>query len=187
MRRRWILAAMALAMALAPVRQAQAQLGAKVAGGVTVPLGNTSDAQDLGWHAGAGVLFAIPMFPQLMFNTTGGIHRFPGATVGGFEGPALRILDAQLNATYRLLTGGLGQLRPFVTAGGGIFNSKAVGDRAPASAPSSTDFGFNAGLGVEFRFAGVAMFAEGRYTDVFTEGENLTYIPVSVGVMLGGR
>jgi hypothetical protein len=182
-----LVAAVLVAAPVLPPRPAHAQVGVKIIGGVTVPFGNTADAQVMGWHAGAGVVYTFPTLPQLMLDLTSGIHRLPGSTVEGFAGPALRVIDAQLNGTFRLLTERLGQLRPFITAGGGLFGVKPVGDHAPANAITITDFGLNAGLGIEFRFAGLAMFAEGRYTDVFTEGENLTYIPVSLGVLFGGR
>jgi hypothetical protein len=173
----------------AGARAAEAQIGVKASGGLSFPMNETSDALDIGWHAGAGPFLVIPGLPSLVINTVGGIHRFPGEQVGGgAEGPGLRILDAQLNLTWRLGAAaplGLG-LRPFVTAGGGVFNLKPVGDAAPENAESETELGVNGGVGFEFRLGPASLVVEGRYTNVFTDGDDVTYVPVSVGIMFGG-
>ncbi|HEU4698630.1 MAG TPA: outer membrane beta-barrel protein [Gemmatimonadales bacterium] len=165
-----------------------AQIGGRVSGGLEFPLGTTNDAFNLGWNARAGVLFSIPRFPSIVFDANGAYTRLGATTpVGGTKGPGLRILDAQLNASYRVLTGVTGQARPYITAGLGFFNSKAVGDVVPAGAGSNTDLGFNVGAGFEFRLERLAMFAEGRFTDIMASGPNIKYIPINVGLVLGGR
>lgn len=165
-----------------------AQIGGRVAAGLNIPLGSTNDAFNLGWNARGGVLFSVPRFPSIVFDANGAYTRFGGSTpLGGSKGPSLRILDAQLNGSYRVLTGMAGRSRPYITAGVGIFNYKQVGDAAPPGAGSNTDFGFNIGAGFEFRLAQLSMFAEGRFTDVFTPGSNLKYVPLDVGLVIGGR
>ncbi len=45
----------------------------------------------------------------------------------------------------------------------------------------------NVGAGFDFKAGGAGLFAEGRFHDVFTDGENLKFIPITVGVRLGGH
>ena len=51
---------------------------------------------------------------------------------------------------------------------------------------ASTDFGINAGAGFDFQAGAVALFVEGRFHNVFSDGSNTNFIPITVGVRLGG-
>ena len=43
------------------------------------------------------------------------------------------------------------------------------------------------GLGFNFDVGRVGLFVEGRFHNVFADGADLRYIPVTVGLRLGGR
>jgi hypothetical protein len=51
---------------------------------------------------------------------------------------------------------------------------------------STTKFGLNAGAGFDFKAGGAGLFIEGRFHDVFTEGEDVKFIPVTLGIRFGG-
>ncbi len=51
---------------------------------------------------------------------------------------------------------------------------------------SETDFGINGGAGFDFVAGSLSLFVEGRFHNVFTEGESSNFIPITVGVRLGG-
>jgi len=49
---------------------------------------------------------------------------------------------------------------------------------------TETKFGINFGAGAEFRIAAVTLFAEVKYVIIFTENENTSHIPITIGVTL---
>jgi hypothetical protein len=51
---------------------------------------------------------------------------------------------------------------------------------------SVTKFGINAGAGFDFKAGAAGVFLEGRFHNVFTEGDNTSFIPITVGVRFGG-
>jgi hypothetical protein len=51
---------------------------------------------------------------------------------------------------------------------------------------SSTDFGVNAGAGFDFQAGSVGLFVEGRFHNVFSDGSDGTFIPITVGIRFGG-
>src|SRR5919112_2032473 len=46
---------------------------------------------------------------------------------------------------------------------------------------SITKFGINAGAGFDFKAGAIGLFVEGRFHNVFTEGSDATFIPITVG------
>jgi hypothetical protein len=69
---------------------------------------------------------------------------------------------------------------------GSLYNMKLTGDDVPDNLDSETDFGINAGAGFDFQAGAVGLFIEGRFHNVFTEDESTNFIPITVGVRLGG-
>jgi hypothetical protein len=51
----------------------------------------------------------------------------------------------------------------------------------------TTDFGINAGAGFDFKAGSAGLFVEGRFHDVFTDGGSTQFIPITVGIRLGGH
>jgi hypothetical protein len=47
--------------------------------------------------------------------------------------------------------------------------------------------GLKAGAGFAFTAGSAGVFVEGRFHNVFTEGDNTNFIPFPVGVRLGGN
>ena len=109
------------------------------------------------------------------------------------EDPVLGDLDANFqiiqgtaNAIYKFQTSDATKVRPYLIGGVGLYNYKFTGDDVPDNLDSETDFGINAGAGFEFVAGAVGLFVEGRFHNVFAEDDNLNFIPITVGVRLGG-
>jgi hypothetical protein len=88
------------------------------------------------------------------------------------------------NAVYRFQSSAAGRLQPYVLGGIGVYNSKASGDDAPEG--STTEAGINLGTGVDFNAGAGGLFAEVRWHNVFLEGDNLKFLPITVGIRFGG-
>ncbi len=75
-----------------------------------------------------------------------------------------------------------GQVRPYLSAGVGMYNVKLSGY---GESVAETKAGFNGGAGLSVQLAGLRTFVEGRYHHISTSGEAQKMIPVTVGVMFG--
>ena len=152
-----------------------------LAGGVTSPIGDTKDGYDMGWN------FRVPV----------GWQR-PGAALGlqldlqydrlpakGDAARDLTLWSGMLDAVARFPVGPSGKSGLYVLAGPGLHYVRDV----PRAGAAGLDYeniwrvGLNAGLGVG---VGVGrrgeLFAEGRYTHVWTPDEALRFLPVTGGV-----
>ena len=64
--------------------------------------------------------------------------------------------------------------------------ARLTGDDIPDDSESETDFGINGGAGFDFDAGSVGLFVEGRFHNVFTEGDSTNFIPITVGIRFGG-
>jgi hypothetical protein len=159
--------------------------GAKfsLGGGLTMPLGDLGDGTGTGFHGLAAVSFAPANFPvgiqiDAMYNRFGLENDVDGN---------LRILQGTANAVYRFTTSEDSKIRPYIIGGVGLYNGKVAGDDIPDEfEESESDFGINGGAGFDFVAGSVGLFVEGRFHNVFTEGESSNFIPITVGIRLGG-
>lgn len=143
-----------------------------IGGGPSFPTGDFSDIAGTGYHVQGSVGFDLPLLPF------------------GLRADVLwQELDAQddwfrqvgglANATFGLP---LIFIQPYALVGAGVIRTSAP-DVGPGSA-SSTDVGFNAGVGLDFPFVGLGGFIEARYLNVFgsDNATNFRVIPVTVGI-----
>jgi opacity protein-like surface antigen len=144
-------------------------------GGVGIPVGVYDDVVKLGWHGTAGVSFqprGLPVGLQI------------DGTYAQFSDESPLDIKNQLiygTADARLRFSSSPGSQPYIIGGVGVYNSKATG--SDALEDSSTDFGINLGAGFDF---GTAFFLEARWHNVFLDGDNLKFIPLTLGVRLGG-
>jgi opacity protein-like surface antigen len=162
--------------------------GAKfsLGGGLTLPLGDFGDFASTGWHGLAGVSF-MPANVPVGIQVDGMYQRLgvdDDLTLG--DDVSNQIIQGTANAVYRFQVSEDTKIRPYIIGGVGLYNFKLTGDDVPDNFESETDFGINAGAGFDFEAGAVALFVEGRFHNVFTEGDNTNFIPVTVGVRLGG-
>jgi opacity protein-like surface antigen len=141
-----------------------------VYGGISAPMGDFGDAADAGFHVGGQVEFGLMAVPlavrgDLAFNQFG---------ITDFD-ESFRIIYGTVSAVYDLVPG---PARIYLLGGLGLYNLDVTG----VDVDSETEFGISIGAGAEFGLGQLRGFAEAKFKNVFTEGDNLQFIPLSVGV-----
>jgi hypothetical protein len=181
------IAALAVGMLLgAPALRAQ---GAEfsLGGGVGVPLGDFGDAAKIGWHGLAAVSF-VPSGWPVGIQVDGQYQQYK---FDGSESLKDRFLIGTGNVVFKFKSSEESTFRPYLIGGGGVYNIKATGTDDLGGVidteGSLTKFGLNAGAGFDFNAGAIGLFVEGRFHNVFTPGSNLTFIPVTLGIRLGGH
>jgi hypothetical protein len=184
------IAALVVGMLLgAPALRAQ---GAEfsLGGGVGVPLDEFDETAKLGWHGLAGISFVPEGWP-VGIQIDGSYQQFSldDAAFPGFSGLKNRLIMGTGNIVFKFKTSEESTFRPYLIGGGGVYNSKITGSDDPGDIlpGGETKFGVNAGAGFDFKAGGAGLFLEGRFHNVFTDGANLKFIPISVGIRLGGN
>jgi hypothetical protein len=151
-------------------------------GGVSIPSGTFDDFAKLGWHGMAGVSF-VPQNLPVGFQVDGSFSRLSDDTPFDRQN---QLIYGTGNVVYKFKVSEDTRFRPYLIGGGGVYNLDVKGDDAPDDVESLTKFGINAGAGFDFKAGSAGLFVEGRFHNVFTEGDNTSFIPISVGVRLGG-
>jgi hypothetical protein len=164
------------ARALSAQTPVQFGLGA----GLSIPTGATSDGLKTGWHATGLVQFS-PASSPVGFQIDASYRQL------GFDGGGGKdqIIDGTANAVYNFAVSNETQFRPYLIGGVGVYNVKAKPD--VGTSLSDTKFGVNAGAGFNIKTSGVGIFVEGRFHNVFVEGSDFHFIPITAGVRFGGR
>jgi len=160
-------------------------------GGIGFPLSNFDDVAKLGWNGLAAVSF-VPTGWPVGIQVDGQFQQYKlDEDVVGFSGLKDRFLIGTGNLVYKIKTSEESSVRPYIIAGGGVYNVKTTGSdnvgTVVGTDNSTTKFGINAGAGFDFKAGSAGLFVEGRFHDVFTDGPNLKFIPITVGVRLGGH
>jgi hypothetical protein len=175
---------MILVGVLATARTARAQ-GAEfsLGGGIDLPLSDFDDAFKMGFHGLAGVSIVPPAWP-VGIQVDGTYSQYSDDSPADIKE---QLIYGTANLVYKFKTSEESRFRPYLIGGGGVYNAKLKGDDVPTGfADSQTKFGINVGAGFDFKAGSAGLFVEGRFHDVFTDGSNLKFIPITVGVRLGG-
>jgi opacity protein-like surface antigen len=155
-------------------------------GGASLPIGSTSDALTAGPHGILSFSWIPAGSPGLGIQLDGMYQYISGDEnkVGGLD-VNQQVLDATLSVLYRLPGTAESRIRPYVLGGGGVYNFDLKGNDV-GNVDSKTKFGLEGGVGADFEITPrFAIFAEGRYHNVFTEGDNFQVLPVSLGGRIG--
>jgi hypothetical protein len=152
-------------------------------GGATLPLGNFDDFAKLGWH-GTGAVSFVPQNLPVGFQIDGTFSRLSDETPLDVKS---QLIYGTGNVVYKFKSSGDTKFRPYLIGGAGVYNLDAKGDDVPSGIESVTKFGLNAGAGFDFKAGSAGVFVEGRFHNVFTEGDNTNFIPFTVGVRFGGN
>src|SRR3954462_2415442 len=178
--------ALAIVMA-ATVPSLEAQ-GAEfsLGGGVGGPTGTFDNTTKLGWMGLAAVSF-VPTNSPVGLQFDGQYHQYKFDDGGSSKE---RFLVGTGNIVFKFNTAEGSAFRPYLIGGGGVYNYKATGATTvgdvTSTTGSTTKFGLNAGAGFDFKAGGAGLFVEGRFHDVFTPGDDLKFIPITLGIRLGG-
>ena len=181
------IAALAVGMLLgAPALRAQ---GAEfsLGGGIGIPLGAFDDEAKIGWHGLAGVSF-VPNGWPVGIQVDGQYQQYK---IDFSESLKDRLIMGTANVVFKFKTSEESTFRPYLIGGGGVYNFKTTGEDDLGGLidtdNSVTKFGLNGGAGFDFKAGAIGLFVEGRFHNVFTSGSNLRFIPISVGIRLGGN
>lgn len=185
--RRAVLGAALMASVGAAPAVAQGGASFSLGGGLTLPLSDFGEVAGTGFHGLAAVSFVPANFP-VGIQVDGMFHRLgvDDDPVFGDVDANFQIIQGTANVVYRFANSPDTKVRPYLIGGVGLYNSKLTGDDVPDGFGSDTDFGVNAGAGFDFVAGSVGLFVEGRFHNVFTEDDNTNFIPITVGVRLGG-
>ena len=163
------IAATALALAALPAR---AQISLGLMGGAALPTSHLADSHDTGYHVQAYLGFGVPLVP--LKARVEGLHAsFPGRSLTGVVPPDVRATGASVSLVYDLP---VPVVTPYALGGVGYYGTE-VAD------VSRSNMGWNAGAGVRLRLGGVGVFAEARYFAMNTGARDLTFAPLTVGLM----
>jgi hypothetical protein len=164
-------------------------------GGIGVPLGDFDESSKLGWHGLAALSFVPEGWP-VGIQIDGSYQQFnvdDASAPTGFSDLKTRLIQGTGNIVFKFKTSEESTFRPYLIGGVGLYNSKVTGQDDPDDilGGGSTDFGINAGAGFDFKAGGAGLFIEGRFHNVFTgddsfSGSNLRFIPITLGIRLGG-
>jgi hypothetical protein len=173
------------AAALITVLCASTQLHAQstrifLGGGLGIPLGTYDDVVKMGWEGTAGVSFQPRGFP-LGIQVDGSYAQFSDETPLDIKS---QLIYGTVDAIYRFGVSPGNRFQPYLVGGTGVYNSKAIGDDALEG--STTKPGVNLGAGFDVGTGGTALFLEARWHDVFLEGDDLKFVPITLGVRFGG-
>jgi opacity protein-like surface antigen len=143
-----------------------------IAGGASLPAGgNLGDGVGTGFNVTGSLGFSPMTLPVGLQFDLG----YNGFEYEGVSNESLRILSGTANAIIAVPTGG--GIRPYLIGGVGIYNADYS-----SLTDAQTDFGLNAGGGLEFQLSGFRTFVEARLHSVFTEGSNSNFVPVVFGI-----
>jgi hypothetical protein len=170
MNRRFGLLALGAVVLLGAPGAANAQVKgyAGLGGGVAIPLGDFGDVAKLGWLAQATAGFSTSSIIGARANVTYGQH----SGKEGFDGK-LKILGVMADLVISPRTAG--RIAPYILAGAGIANEK--------NGDSETKFAWNAGAGIRARI----LYVEARFVSVKHTESNTNFVPITVGVRIGGN
>ena len=156
--------------------EAQSPVRFGLAGGLSMPQGDFSDALENGFHGQFMLGFGLMALPvKLRADVT---YHSMGLEEGGLGVTAddnMRVIGGALNANIGM--GGIG-VKPYLSGGVGFYNSKL------ADFEAENDFGINGGVGLEFGLTGMSTFLEVRYVKVFVDGDaDFAIVPITFGIM----
>lgn len=178
MKRSLFLAIVAIALVVAP-RVSEAQLGLVkpfsigVAGGVTQPMSDLSDASDMGYNGTVALGINLPFIP-VGLRIDGAYNQF-GQKSGG---PKLHIMSATGNVVWKLPSIGVS---PYLIGGAGLYIPTAEVSGLPSV--SENHFGWNVGAGVNLPLTIVKAFVEARYNSISANGSTTQFVPLTFGIM----
>jgi Outer membrane protein beta-barrel domain len=150
-----------------------------VGGGVAAPLGTYDEVVKIGWQGTAGLSFHAGSIP-IGIRVDGTFAQFTDETPLDIKS---QLIFGTANAVYRFPSSAAARLRPYLIGGIGVYNSKASGDDAPEG--SATEAGINLGAGFDMAAGGAGLFVEARWHNMFLEGDNLKFLPITLGIRFG--
>lgn len=168
----------ALTLTAAAATAASAQVRISLAGGPTVPVGILADDVDLGYHAQLSAALGLPALP-IGVRFDGALNQFPETAGDG----SFRMISGTANAVLSVPSIGF---VPYLIGGLGVYRSEWLHDEEEPGHDhgdeATTNLGANVGVGARLVLPSLAVFAEARLHHLFTEGEEVRFAPISLGI-----
>jgi len=146
------------------------QIGGAV--GAAIPVGDLGSATNMGYNVTLALGYK-PAASPLGFRFDAAYNEF------GFQGGGgnINIPSFTANAVFDLPAGGFS---PYLIGGAGLYRPSGT---LTGVGSAENRFGFNAGGGVKMPLSGFHVFAEARYNWVSAGVGNLSFIPITIGLM----
>lgn len=162
--------------------QKRAPVGFGLSGGLSMPMGDFGDSADMGYVIG-GQIWLLPA-ATIGFRADVNYDSWDLKKSATFSSAKVtfRSISGAANVVIRPTASSKSMLKPYLIAGGGMFNTQA--SSSSQSSASKTNAGIQAGGGIELKLSGFSTFIEGKYVNVFTDVRNTNWIPVTFGVRL---
>ncbi len=180
MRRLVVLAVTLFGIACLPFA-ASAQLHGAADFDFPMPVGDFGDVAKPGFGGGAALYYGLPQLPRLQLGGRFAFNQF------SLEDPLdgnYRIYEILPSARMMLLDPNdtMNVFNAFLQLGAGAYHVSLNPDTG--SGDSSTEFGFQAGVGLSGRFTDTySFFVSSTYNWINTSGNSISYIPINVGIM----
>jgi opacity protein-like surface antigen len=171
------LAAAAVATAVAPGAHAQVssnpfQIGG--AAGIAFPVSDLSDIANTGYNVTLAVGYR-PQYLPLGVRVEAAYNQF------GFQGGGGNINIPAFTGNLVYTLPGV-SFSPYAIGGAGLYRTNV--DLTGGGSTGENHFGFNIGGGVKIPLSSsFETFIEARYNRVTVDGGNLSFVPVTVGIM----
>jgi outer membrane protein with beta-barrel domain len=164
-----------------------------ISGGAAVPTGDLADGDgrftgvNTGYNVTGSVGVGLPVVPfslraDIAYNGFGTKNvMFAGSNPATNSYNAdVRILGFTANVVFPIHMP-VPLVRPYLIGGGGVYNVHT--SPTTGASTSQSNFGFNIGAGVSVPFVLFDGFIEARYHDVRQNHSDLSFVPITVGVM----
>ncbi|HSU98072.1 MAG TPA: outer membrane beta-barrel protein [Gemmatimonadaceae bacterium] len=165
-----------------------------ISGGVSVPTGDLAngDGRFTGVNTGYNVTGSLGVsLPVVPFSLRGDIaydgFGTKNVSLAANNNPAtgafnadVRIIGFTANVVFPVHLP-FPIVRPYLIGGGGVYNVRT--SPTTGGSTSQSNFGFNIGAGVSVPFVLFNGFIEARYHDVSQNHADLSFVPITVGVM----
>ncbi|TVP44019.1 MAG: hypothetical protein EA350_12490 [Gemmatimonadales bacterium] len=141
-----------------------------VSGGAVFPVGDRFEAFETGLQVGG--LIETARLGGLPFGVRGEAD-YLTFSEGDFSS---RFISGRVNAVLPFMTAP--DARPYFILGAGLYNV----DHDIGPSESENRMGVNAGVGISYAIGGMDTFVEGRFHNVFSDGDSFRFIPLTIGI-----
>ena len=150
-----------------------------VSGGASVPMSGLSDVVDIGYGVAGHVYMRPAMMGQIMGRGDVSYDRWNGKNSSKEHISSL----AAVGNVVIPFAESMASARPYFVAGVGLYrfdqSYMVTGIRLSSA---SNNFGLQFGGGFEFTLAELSTYLEAKYVNVFSDGKNSGYLPITFGV-----
>jgi opacity protein-like surface antigen len=152
--------------------EAQVPLQLGLGAGALVPTGDLADQVGTGVQVTTTLRLGFPLLP---------IHLRGDGMIGNLSGKGaandLRAYGVSANVGWDVI--------PLVVTTGYLIGGVGYYWTKPdlPNAGTESDTGWNVGAGVRFNLLSLRLFAEARYNRISTDAGNVSFVPVTVGIM----